>query len=779
VNGRAAATAAMLASLLTAAPLAADPAPPAPLELSWLWRTPADPGDAGEAGANLRGWREDERRRPGSSAPRHGYHAPPSQLPVPRTTLELAASTLAGFGPMLARNVDADTLLARYPASLPEELAGGAGRYLAITRAEASGPLRGPTLAAYVEAIDHREARQGLGAGAIETSWAPRYTGNLRWQPAPRLRLDAGARYDGLWVEDAGLSAWHSPSAARARAADELAVVIAGRAQPDPRTEVAAHYELVAARDDWRAAAGLATPGHHNLDTYQRWGNHPFTLRRRERRHRADLRGQRFADGLLAAGDAHTFSVGVQADLAARDEDETRNGGFTYVDLAAVGPDGTLPRRIDEADRGTWLLHSSDRGDEVHARLRQTAVALYLEDRAQLGPRLVITPGLRLERFRAGFADRGGPVWRSTTVAPRLAARWEVTGDGALAWFADAGRHYQHLDPSMYLRARAGAALSPLEYWDWTGDPAAAVLPGAQDPAWVRRRQFPAFLGDVAGDLRHPSVDRLATGVTLALLERGFDLTVRYEHRHHRHLLGLHDAGASIHDPATAPDGSYAPATQQFTAPDGTVEDVPFYDLRPGYEPHYQLGNPAGAWRRGHAAGVTARQRLGRLILTGTLTFTSDRGNLDAMRGLSLEWRDPSGTLGAEGNMPGFDRWAARAGGTFDLPWRLVADVDYVYRSGAYYSRLVRVSPTIAPRTYVYDERGRGGYRYPARHLLDLRLERTLPVAGPGRYRAFLRARNLLNAATVVAVREEAAYFESVQRLESPLEILVGVDHVR
>ncbi len=745
---------------------------------SRLWRhEPADGIDVGGyAGAAARGWSTELATRPSSEGFGLGYDSPTWLLPRGGDVHRLSVQSVVTGGALTFNNVDAADLLARYPSTLPVDIIGGTRRYGVVTTAAANGPLGAQQGWYYVQAVDARESMRALGAAIAEESVAPRYTVNLGWAPDPVTEVTAGARYDGLFIDNAGLSSWYLPSAARQRYRDDVVAVLSARRQLAPRLEAAATYDWWSGRDDWRAAGGVAEPGHYNLDTYERWGNYPFTMRRRSRRHRVDAHLSGFLDGVLTAADAHTVTLGIAGEVVSREEDETRNGGFTFVDLAAEGSSGTPLRSIDEDVRASWELFSSDRGDELHAKLAQASFAAYLEDDVELGDRVTVTPGLRYEHFRGRFA--GGPeVWRTNTLAPRLAMTAALSRNHATRVFGQLGRHYRHLEPSMYVRAKEGAAFSPLEYWDWTGDPTAPVPPLAAEE-WTRRQQFAAFVGSVDDELEHPSVDRLLVGAATGLPDHGLELSLHYEYRRYRHLLGLYDAGFALASSADA-EGSYELGQETFTTPQGAEETIEFYDLRAGATPRYRLGNPPGARRRVHRAVLEARGELGsRIVVSGELAFTSDRGNLDSDGDLSMEWRDPSGTIRSDGRMPGYDAIDGRLGASWRAPLALDLDVDYRYRSGAYYSRVVRIAPTVAPRVYVFDEAGRGGYRYPSRHLVDARIARDLPLPG-GRWRIWLEGRNLLNSDTIIGFRERARFFESVSALERPLELRVGVRYDR
>jgi hypothetical protein len=761
--------------------------PPRVVSLSRLW-VDAPEADAalliapfaGRAGADLRGWNSGRYVfRPGLDVPSGGFDAYPRALPdgAPDFTLHLSDELAAG--PMFAGNVDPDALIAKYPATIPVQLIGGKKAFFNDARLVAMGPVpgAGDSLVFYAEALDTRTARTYLGANRKELEGRPRYTGNLTWQPDAYTRLTLGARYDGVMTESYGLSSWVLGSAGRTRLLDESSLVATFRRQVSPRNEVSVTYDLVLSREDAKANAGLGVPGHYNLDTYQTWGNYLTTVRDRALTHRLDAHWSTFLGGLLLPDDGHTVTLGVQAEVSARAQDESLNGGFDFVDQVPVGTDGLRASTLDENDRSSWALLSSDRGDELHAKTRQVQAAAYLTDQIAFGSSLRITPGLRFERFEGGF--QGGPtVWRTNTLAPRLGAVWDA--DVFTTLFLDAGRHYQALDPSMYVRARQGAAYSALEYWDWAPSLAApaqtATDPSINDPGWVRSAQFPAVVGDLR-DVKHPYVDRLVAGVTHRFDPIHLKAKLRYEYRHFGDMIAITDTG-----------GAYDPKT--YTVANGGPKDsTPVYALQPGSHPRYAIENAPDARREYHSISLAVSEEIARwLLLRGALTWTSDRGNLDTTGGLSTEWVQPSGRINSYGNM-GADSWVARVGATIDLPFAVRSWVDYSLYSGQYYSRVFRIRPsdlcvpssdgraacTQEPRTYVYDADGRGGHQYPARHVIDLGASRDVGTFGRGRLSAWVQVYNLLNASTVVGVREPSTFFNAVKSIEAPREIHLGV----
>ncbi len=743
------------------------------VEFPLLWQEAAPSGLIGNADVELRGWNSGGRYRPGVEVSPLGFDTFPWMLPEGNKAFELSVSEEVAAGPMFGSNVDVQALMSKYPNTRELQLAGNKGRYFNKVTVFAGGSIVDDRLRFYLEAVDQRTSRLYLGAVEPESNSRPRYTMNLTWQPDRRTIITAGGRGDFVRTNNAGLSAWDAASGARRREIDELSAVVTARRQLDDRNEVYARYDIAFTRVDSLPVSGLGVPSHFNLDTYQQWGNYPFKLRSRSLTQRLDIHWSTFLDALLSRQDSHTVTFGAQLETRNTRDDETRTGGFTFVDYAAKTDEGAVLDWIDSADRKTWELFSSDRGDELHGRTRQANVALYAKDKIQIGSRVILTPAVRLERFSGGFID-GPTVWTTSTVAPRLSWQWLLTEGGSLKLIGSVGRHYQNLDPSILLRVRDGAAWTPLEYWDWGGDPSMTPDPSRQDPRWSLSRRFPALAGELK-DVKHPYADRLGLAIWQSLESLNLQASVRYEYRRYRNMLAIYDGTASVWDPTSNPGGTYQ-ARQYGLAYPGPYDRAAYYDLRPGAQANYVIGNPEDAWREFHTVELSVRQDpLRWLTLRGSGAYTIDHGNLDSLGGISSEWRDPNGKINNDGKMAGYDPWRARLSATADLPARIRVTMDYTFRAGMYYSRRFRITPDFGPRAFVYDARGRGGYQLASRQILDLKVDWILPVGGPGRWGSWVQVFNLLNSSTVTGLREQANSFRRITGIEAPREIHLGV----
>ena len=94
--------------------------------------------------------------------------------------------------------------------------------------------------------------------------------------------------------------------------------------------------------------------------------------------------------------------------------------------------------------------------------------AYYLEDRWQVSPNVLLTLGLRNDKFTNYNSSAVAYVESGDQWAPRLGASWDVFGDSSLKVFANLGRYYLALPNSVAIRG-ASASTYTREYFTYGG----------------------------------------------------------------------------------------------------------------------------------------------------------------------------------------------------------------------------------------------------------------------------------------------------------------------
>ncbi|UPG92731.1 TonB-dependent receptor [Luteibacter aegosomatissinici] len=94
--------------------------------------------------------------------------------------------------------------------------------------------------------------------------------------------------------------------------------------------------------------------------------------------------------------------------------------------------------------------------------------AQYLEDRWQVTDRVLLSVGVRNDRFK-NFNDENKPyVNQAAQWAPRLGASWDVFGDSSLKVYGNVGRYYLALPNNVAVRG-ASPSTYTFEYFSYTG----------------------------------------------------------------------------------------------------------------------------------------------------------------------------------------------------------------------------------------------------------------------------------------------------------------------
>ncbi|QDE39832.1 TonB-dependent receptor [Luteibacter pinisoli] len=94
--------------------------------------------------------------------------------------------------------------------------------------------------------------------------------------------------------------------------------------------------------------------------------------------------------------------------------------------------------------------------------------AQYLEDRWQVSDKVLVSIGVRNDRFK-NFNDENKPyVNQAAQWAPRLGATWDVFGDSSLKVYGNLGRYYLALPNNVAVRG-ASPSTYTFEYFNYTG----------------------------------------------------------------------------------------------------------------------------------------------------------------------------------------------------------------------------------------------------------------------------------------------------------------------
>jgi len=164
--------------------------------------------------------------------------------------------------------------------------------------------------------------------------------------------------------------------------------------------------------------------------------------------------------------------------------------GTTNVSSSlGVGPTGTGPGACNPlTSKCGYYVYKLKFFDTTSMKNKQKAI--YLEDKWQITPNLLLSLGLRSDTYQ-NFSDIGVKfVDSGRQLQPRLGFAWDVNGDSSFKVFGNAGRYFLNLPNAVAIRG-VGASTFTREYFTYTGI-AADGTPTGLTPINVKGGTTPA-----------------------------------------------------------------------------------------------------------------------------------------------------------------------------------------------------------------------------------------------------------------------------------------------
>ncbi|MCK7596304.1 TonB-dependent receptor [Microbulbifer sp. CAU 1566] len=163
----------------------------------------------------------------------------------------------------------------------------------------------------------------------------------------------------------------------------------------------------------------------------------------------------------------HTLTLGVD-----NMEFESENEGVSQVTdvwiygRAEPGSDLNAALGVGAPGGDGYYVQSYIYQDATSMKLEQDSY--YLEDRWQVTPDVLLSMGLRNDKFTNYNLDGDAYLESDDQWAPRLGAAWDVFGDSSFKVYANAGRYYLAMPNNVAIRG-ASAATYTREYFTYTG----------------------------------------------------------------------------------------------------------------------------------------------------------------------------------------------------------------------------------------------------------------------------------------------------------------------
>jgi outer membrane receptor protein involved in Fe transport len=172
----------------------------------------------------------------------------------------------------------------------------------------------------------------------------------------------------------------------------------------------------------------------------------------------------------------HTLTLGIDDMEFTADNEGTKQVGKRWLYGHTANPNDPLSEELDVGAPGSeYFVTKYTYSTSTSMSLKQKAY--YLEDRWQITDNLLLSLGIRNDKFTnynvAGkpFTDSGNQ-W-----APRLGFSWDVFGDSSFKVFGNAGRYFLALPMEVAVRG-ASAAYYTNQYFTYSGIDANGVPTG-------------------------------------------------------------------------------------------------------------------------------------------------------------------------------------------------------------------------------------------------------------------------------------------------------------
>lgn len=457
----------------------------------------------------------------------------------------------------------------------------------------------------------------------------------------------------------------------------------------------------------------------------------------------------RFVDGVF--GNGHEFQAGVEYDRLTFHTVSGYPGGRFYMDA------GGLPELV--------LLWDGSTIDSTGAR-----TTIYLQNQWRATSRVSIHAGARMA-FNRGSVPNKGTVFKTRPISPRLALAWDVGSDHKTVVRAGFSRLHEGLSPTT---------------WDFlsTSGVTPTITARVLGPDTFQELMRSATV-NVALDenVAHAHVDQYLVGIEREVLP-SVSLKVQYVRRHFNEIWAFIDTGSR-----------YGPVERRDPGPDGlpgTADDGAVLTVYNVLNPNQQfpvLTNPDQAFRRYDAVQVIGEKHVsGDWQLLAGYTWSRTRGTVGNAGGENRaaggdtgrggNFFNPNRAINAEGRPNPDSPHQVNLQGTYFVRAWGGANISgsYQYLSGRAWERSATLTGFAQGNITVRVE-PRGTRRGDAGSTLALRLEKTIPLRGPGRTAGiYVDLFNVMNQGVPVGIQAlSGATFGQPSQWSQPRTVQVAV----
>lgn len=349
------------------------------------------------------------------------------------------------------------------------------------SRYDVEGEVRGPLIEGRLhyylsglavrqrqEALNHLATEEGRLAPIAEESTETKLFGKLNWTPSTGHSFMLSGAYTVVTADNFDLTGYEAAGAGTRYTSPTWFLT-------GSWTGVFGSWGLVEARvnrfsTDQRhdPYGGVDAPGLSifALDPpFTAYGNAPLTLRSNP----TSTSGTLETTVRLPTGSSEQeVKLGVEYTRGSFFNERVRNGGHTWHAVRSSDFDPDLPASWSPF---TWV--PSTWGGEVHLDADVTNAAAYAQTALALGPRVVVTPGVRWNRWEGFLTNRGGERFLAVAdqaIDPRIGVSVDVTGGGTFVIKGHWGRFHQDLISQMFDRAEGADVFTNEEIWYYWGE---------------------------------------------------------------------------------------------------------------------------------------------------------------------------------------------------------------------------------------------------------------------------------------------------------------------
>jgi len=596
----------------------------------------------------------------------------------------------------------------------------------------------------------------------------PRYLGKLTWQVIPSATWDLFMEYDAVNRDNKYGTAQYAHEAAQRQESPSRLLTTSWTQAISSQAVLTLRFSSLSARDDRSSynpngysirlggtggllanvvtAVGLSDVVFPQLINKRFAGNvNAGDLLRQNFRGRNTLSGT--FDLFQNAAGSHAIRTGFEWEQSTNQEQRW-----------IAGPGASLQNRIGVAYRASIWTDPNDptyrelnpssaqigSGRDVSTRMDRAM--LFAEDTWTINPSIQIRPGLRFETFKGrGFG--GSTLWSTKTLAPRLGFTYNITSDQSQVLKAHVGRYYAGMSSDYFQRAIPNTYFNTGVYRWGTSTMLVDPLNPSAIPVGTLRYSQNFNNSTLNPDQKQPYTDEALLSYDIRVA-KNWTVGVTGVYRAQKDILVQKDLNwdntpGFVIDNVTVT----SPVTGQ-TYP-VKVSSRTLSDPTNGHSYYITNSDEAKNYYRMLTFSIE-RAMANHWSLSASMTYAGSEGNYNTSAAQDQSFADPNSQINFRGKLPYVNDREGRIRATYEFPWAWKTRISgiFTYLSGERYTPFLDLSQQTLELNQtslgVYAA-PLGSFKYPSRHLLDLKVTQDLNFSKKVRGEVFLDVFNLLN----------------------------------